>query len=330
MTGLDLIIFDMDGLMFDTERVAFAAWSEAASGFGYTIDEGLFIKTLGLNEENTRAFYQGHFGESFPVERVQEERFLIGERMINQGGVPLKDGLLELLDFIEGKNIKKAVATSTSRERAVGLLELARVNDRFDRVLCGDEIERSKPEPEMFLKAASRLGCPPGRCLVLEDSETGILAAHRAGMKSIMVPDMKEPSEEIKQMCFKQITNLREVRIYLEHYFKSFLPQVDQLRKMYAEFLELPFPEQPEDDFLGDLFTDEFILIDLHVAGIVSSFLNGTRVDKKLIYIDEEFNKNLNSFKPKNLNDERDLSSIKDRKKRLDRMVSLVLRLYDQ
>lgn len=216
MKKLELIIFDMDGLMFDTERIAFISWKKAASDYGYEIDEQLFKKTVGVNLEGTKKIYLTHFGEKFPIEIIKDERFKMAENLIKQNGVPIKNGLHELLDYLSEVNIKRAVATSTNRERATTLLKMAGIDTCFDYIMCGDEIENSKPHPEIFLRVAEKLGCLPERCIVLEDSEVGIQAAYRAGMIPIMIPDMKEPEEEIKKIIHKQFCSLLDVKTLLE------------------------------------------------------------------------------------------------------------------
>jgi HAD superfamily hydrolase (TIGR01509 family) len=214
MKEIELIIFDMDGLMFDTERPAFIAWKEAAACCGYEVDDVIYKRTIGSNAQRTREIYLQHFGEAFPYERVREELRNLRSHA-KETGVPIKDGLYELLDYLKKTKVKKAVATSTSRERALELLAKAGVIGYFDYVLCGDEIKESKPHPEIFLKVAGQLGCSPEKCLVLEDSEAGILAAHAAGMLPIMVPDMKQPEEEIKVLLYKQLLSLHDVKSFL-------------------------------------------------------------------------------------------------------------------
>lgn len=216
MRELDLIIFDMDGLMFDTERMAFASWQEAAVRQGYRMDRETYLKIVGVNIRKSKEILLTHFGQDFPVDRIRDEGFKITDGIIRLKGVPIKDGLHELLGYLAKSGIKKAVATSTSRERALALLKMAGIETCFDYVLCGDEIENSKPHPEIFLKVAAKLGCLPERCLVLEDSEMGILAAYEAGIPSILVPDMKEPSAEIRALPLKQMASLHDVRSFLE------------------------------------------------------------------------------------------------------------------
>lgn len=217
----ELIIFDMDGLMFDTEKISFISWRDSAARYGYQIDDEIFRKTIGANLISTKDIYFKHFGSSFPIEEIISERVRISDEIIRLNGVPIKKGLYELLDYFSQINIKKAVATSTSRKRALNLLKLAGIDGEFDYVLCGDQIEKSKPDPEIFLKVSDKLGCSPKKCLVLEDSEAGIEAAYKAGMFSIMIPDMKEPNELTETLILKKLDNLLDVKYFLEEFFST-------------------------------------------------------------------------------------------------------------
>lgn len=214
----ELIIFDMDGLMFDTEKISYISWRDAAARYGYQIDDEIFGKTIGANLTSIKDIYFKYFGNSFPIEEILSERVRIAEEIIELNGVPIKKGLYDLLYYLSQSNIKKAVATSTSRKRALNLLKLAGIDSYFDYILCGDEIEKSKPDPEIFLKVSDKLGCSPQKCLVLEDSEAGIEAAYKAGMFPIMIPDMKEPNELTKTLIFKRMDNLLDVKYFLEEF----------------------------------------------------------------------------------------------------------------
>jgi HAD superfamily hydrolase (TIGR01509 family) len=211
----------MDGLMFDTEKISFISWRDAAARYGYQIDDEIFRKTIGANLISTKDIYFKHFGSSFPIEEIISERVRISDEIIRLNGVPIKKGLYELLDYLNRSNIKKAVATSTSRKRALNLLKLSGIDGVFDYVLCGDEIEKSKPDPEIFLKVSYKLGCSPKRCLVLEDSEAGIESAYKAGMFPIMIPDMKEPNELTETLIFKKMDSLLDVKYFLEEFFST-------------------------------------------------------------------------------------------------------------
>lgn len=162
-----------------------------------------------------------YFGNSFPIEEIINDRFRIAEEIVKSKGVPVKKGLYDLLDYLKQSSIKKAVATSTSRKRALNLLKMANIDKCFDYILCGDEIERSKPEPEIYLKVSDKLACSPEKCLVLEDSEAGITAAYIAGMLPIMIPDMKEPDDKTQTLLFKKMNSLLDVKYFLEDFFNT-------------------------------------------------------------------------------------------------------------
>ncbi|MCL6459891.1 MAG: HAD family phosphatase [Gorillibacterium sp.] len=213
---IQLVIFDMDGLMFDTEHVSFLSWRDAADRHGYEITLDLFKQTIGTNAASTREFYLTHFGLACPIDMIYESRYQIADEYLAVQGVPVKQGLYELLDYLALCQIPRVVATSSSRIRATRLLEMAKVNIYMNGMVCGDEVERSKPDPQIFLKAAALAGCRPDQCLVLEDSEAGVRAAHQAGMIAIMVPDLKKPDEAIKSLLYKECRSLLDVKALLE------------------------------------------------------------------------------------------------------------------
>jgi len=213
---IELIIFDLDGLMFDSEKISFISWREAAMQYGYNIDDELFGKTIGGNISRAKEIYLNHFGNSFPIEEIINERAKISEEIVKSKGVPVKKGLYDLLDYLNQCNVKKAVASSGSRKRIINFLKIADIDKCFDYILCGDEIEKSKPDPEIFLKVCDKLECLPEKCLVLEDSESGIIAAYKAGMIPIMIPDIKEPTDETQALIFKKMNSLLDVKCFLE------------------------------------------------------------------------------------------------------------------
>jgi HAD superfamily hydrolase (TIGR01509 family) len=151
----------------------------------------------------------------FPIGEARRLRIQHTEETVARNGVPIKEGLGELLDLLDRSGVMKAVATSTERTRALSLLTLAGVLNRFDAVVCGDEVERGKPHPDIFLAAAAKLGRSPIDCMVLEDSESGLTAAHRAGMRPVLVPDLKAPSQEALALAFRVFPTLTEVQGFL-------------------------------------------------------------------------------------------------------------------
>lgn len=208
LSNIELIIFDMDGLMFDTETVSYEAWVNAAAYYNFHITKDLFERTIGTNLNKTREILVNNFGERFPFELVRDKRMAISKEIVETKGVVIKKGLYELLEYLEAKKYKMAVATSTSRSRATKLLQSANVDKYFECILCGDEIENSKPNPEIFIKVSEKLNCNVQNCVVLEDSENGILAAKNAGMIPILIPDIIQPSMEIEQLAFLKLDNL--------------------------------------------------------------------------------------------------------------------------
>lgn len=209
------VIFDMDGLMFDTERIAIEAWQRAGQACHCEIPEPLIIQSVGRNIHDTRVLFTQALGSSLNFDRARALRIQYAADIIEQRGVPLKDGLFELLDVLERYDMFTAVATSTERTRADMLLQKAQVSPRFDVVVCGDEVSRGKPAPDIFLLAAERLQVSPHHCLVLEDSESGVRAAANANMRPVMIPDIKPPSQDMLTIVEHIFPTLHAVASYI-------------------------------------------------------------------------------------------------------------------
>ena len=219
MENLKLVIFDMDGLIFDTERLSYESWKEAAKEFNIDFDLNLLYKLLGTNHESVRNTLHNEFENKINVDNYIMERNNIYLSKIVNGEVEKKKGNEELLKYLTDKNIKKAVATSSNREIAYKLLKDAGIYDYYDYILCGDEVKKSKPNPEVFLRVAEKLDIPANQCMVLEDSEAGTIAASRARMTPVIIPDLKNPSEDIEKLAFKKLNNLEEVINLIEDSF---------------------------------------------------------------------------------------------------------------
>lgn len=219
------VLFDMDGLMLDTERLAHRAWTQAMMERGYTLDESAYLRLIGRTIADVQSILSEVFGDSIPYAEIYARRRVLYDAEIAAKGVAIKPGLLELLDFLEEHKVPKAVASSTHRAGVVMKLTLAGVADRFPVLVGGDQVERGKPEPDLFLEAARQLGFAPRNCLVLEDSEAGILAAHRAGMLPVMVPDMKQPDADTDRMAYRVVPSLHEVIPLVETFLHEGLPR---------------------------------------------------------------------------------------------------------
>ena len=208
------IIFDMDGLMIDTERLALKAWQLAGADFGFPISDDIFITMVGRNRRDSDCILVEIFGSDFPVDAVRKKRRTYVDGWIDEGKLAVKSGLLELLSFLDEISMPKAVATSTGYERAVYKLSLTNLLAHFPIVVGGDQIQKGKPAPDIFLAAAMRLGVLPEGCLVLEDSDAGIQAAYDAGMTPVMIPDMKPPSEKSLTFAHRIFGGLGEFHSY--------------------------------------------------------------------------------------------------------------------
>lgn len=210
------VIFDMDGLMFDTERLSTIFWRQTGEEFGVDVPEEFTYCFRGRNPAAIREAFLERYGADFDYERFREIRTRLQYDYIREKGVPFKKGLMELLDYLQKKGIKAAVATSTDRKLADTMLERAGVRGYFDAFAYGDMVERSKPHPDVFLRAAEELGIPVKECLVLEDSIAGVEAGKAAGGYIIHIPDLIEVPEEVKEGITAQYDSLDEVIGWLE------------------------------------------------------------------------------------------------------------------
>ncbi len=211
---IQAVIFDMDGVIFDSERIICELWDELAKEYQLDGIEELMIKCIGINDAATNALFLEKYGEDFPYEDFKK---IISKRYHERydgGRLPMKDGVKELLFFLKGNGIKTALASSTKVQTVVNQLKDAGIYECFDVVIGGDMVGRSKPNPDIFLHAAKELGVDAKEAYIIEDSYNGIKAAHAACAKPIMVPDLIEPNDEIKALCHKIFTNLSEVKDY--------------------------------------------------------------------------------------------------------------------
>jgi HAD superfamily hydrolase (TIGR01509 family) len=209
------VIFDMDGLMLDTEPVAARAWTDAADRLGLPFDHAVTRRMIGRNFPDCRMLIREHHGDDYPVDALMSGWHAAYDAIIEREGLVVKEGLFELLDWLEAQAIPKAVATSTRRSRAQAKLERIGVAQRFATLVGGDEIARGKPAPDIFLEVAARLAADAGACLVLEDSEPGVRGALAAGMAAIVVPDLHAPSDALVAAGPLVLSTLHEVRAHL-------------------------------------------------------------------------------------------------------------------
>jgi len=198
---IQAVIFDMDGLMFDTERIAYDGYQKASDEMGFPFSIDFYKQMCGLSSSKGRELFNQWYNGSFDYHKAEGICFAYMNSYLTTNPVPLKKGLMELLIYLKDNSYPTAIATSTSRQDALKLWQSSGVHDYFKESVCGDEVQNGKPDPEIFLTAAKKLQKDPSECLVLEDSYNGIRSAYASGAFACMVPDMCEPIPEITQLC---------------------------------------------------------------------------------------------------------------------------------
>lgn len=209
------VIFDMDGLMFDTERVFVKAWDYAGEKMGLGKTGYMSIKTLGMSAVLYRKVWIEEFGDRYDEDALRKYTKEFLSEYYTQNRVAVKKGLYILLDYLKEEGYKLAVASSSPKWEVEKHLKDTNVYDYFDAVVCGDMVENSKPNPDIYLTACELLQEEPDNCYALEDSKNGLLAAYRAGCKAIMIPDLWQPDEEIEGIILSKFNDLEEVKEFL-------------------------------------------------------------------------------------------------------------------
>ena len=204
------VAFDMDGLIFDTERLYRSSFVSAAVDCGYVLGEDVCRRTAGLTWVQSRAVLLDHFGAGFPADTFFERVVRHFDRLAD-AQLELKPGVVQLLDLLDRLRLPRCIATSSSHATVQSHLAVHGLTNRFDVVIAHGDYLASKPSPEPFLTAARRLGVDPALCLALEDSHNGVRAAHAAGMMTIMVPDLLKPTEEMRAKCVRVSDTLHDV-----------------------------------------------------------------------------------------------------------------------
>lgn len=208
---IQAVIFDMDGLMFDTERLLAEAVAQAGKELGIPGIREFARRLAGVCLAEERRMFSERYGPDFPFDGLTRRKRELMDAWIRKNGVPVKPGLLELLRALKAEGYRTAVATSTAQKRAAGYLEQTGAAAYLDHAVYGDMLEKSKPDPDIYLKTAAALGVAPEACMALEDSPVGIRSAHDAGMRTVMVPDLVEPDGELEKLTFACVPTLSEV-----------------------------------------------------------------------------------------------------------------------
>lgn len=206
------VIFDMDGLMLDTESIAKSCWARAFAATGLAMPHELYLSMIGRNKRDGAELLRDAFGPGFDFEETYAQCSVFYEEHVSRHGTPLKPGVRELLEELSALRVPLAVATSTRNPKARQRLEQAGLLHYFSVVVAGNEITRGKPAPDIYLEAARLLGIDPAQSFALEDSHAGVRAAHAAGLKVIMVPDLLPSTEEMAKLAHRVAISLHEAR----------------------------------------------------------------------------------------------------------------------
>ena len=209
---ISAFIFDLDGVIFDSERAVFNEWKLIAEKYGFPNLEEPYAKCIGVNAATCRQIFLDYYGADFPYDVYCEERRRNFREKYGHGRLPLKPGVIELLESLKQKGFLTGIASSTRTETVREEIRDAGLLTYFAVLVGGDQVERSKPAPDIFLKAAENLGAQPGKCCVIEDSYNGILAASAAGMFPVMVPDLLPPNDEMRGKAGLIANSLVEIR----------------------------------------------------------------------------------------------------------------------
>jgi beta-phosphoglucomutase-like phosphatase (HAD superfamily) len=213
---LSAVIFDMDGLLLDTEAIFKLSWKYAAQVCGYDLPDEVFLRMIGRTRPESEEILREVFGHGCVPADFSKSCDAYHEKYVREHGIPLKTGVDAMLDWCDARHLPRAIATSTGWTTALTRLEQTGLRPRFGPVITGDRVSRGKPDPEIYSLAAAALGVTPQSCLALEDSYNGVRAAHAAGMTVYMVPDLLAPTAEMVRLANGIFPSLPAVLEYLE------------------------------------------------------------------------------------------------------------------
>lgn len=251
LDDFDAVIFDMDGLLLDTETVSMRTFLETCDAFGVAVDVPTYKQSIGTTAEDTRKMFAPLIGgdEAYRAFRKVWSARYYADAV--EKPVPVKPGVFAILKWLASTGIPIALATSTSSSIAPTKLAHANLTAFFPIVVTGDLVENGKPAPDIFLLAAEKLGIDPSKCLVFEDSDNGVRAAIGAGMSAIQVPDLVQPSDEVRGLGHRVVPSLFAAQMLLKGLAPSDVSirplQLDDAAQV-LELIELCFPEMAAED----------------------------------------------------------------------------------
>ena len=205
------ILFDMDGLVLDSEILYTRFWREAAAALGYpmTIEQSLGMRSLG--KKQGQPYLESLFGPGIDYTTLRSKRIELMDAYVEEHGVPPKPSIFELLDYLESQDIPSAITSSSPMDSIIQHLSAVNLLHRFRKLCSGHDIPNTKPAPDIYLLGAEKLGLDPRECLALEDSPTGILSAYRAGCLPVMIPDLDQPGQNVLPLLYAKADSLADI-----------------------------------------------------------------------------------------------------------------------
>ncbi len=210
------VLFDMDGVILDSEKLYARFWAEGCAFFGYPMTHQQALGMRSLNAQAGQAYLSSLFGEEIRYDAVRAKRIERMDAYVAEKGIEAKPGVYELLDCLQKMGIPYAITTASPTDRIQDHLGRLGLYHRFDHICSAKQVPQGKPEPDIYLFGAETIGIPPENCLALEDSYTGLLSAHRAGCMASIVPDLDQPDEKILDLAFGQFDSLADVIPFLQ------------------------------------------------------------------------------------------------------------------
>ncbi len=205
-----MILFDMDGTLFDTEKHYQWAWRKAIADAGYELDASEVLKLRSLGAPYNVAQFQEWFGEDVDYHAIRQERMNLMKNMLTNE-IPVKPQVPQTLEKLRQMGYSMAVVTATGQEQAVSNLKLAGLLTFFDRVISASMVKRGKPAPDVYLHACEVLEVQPENCYAVEDSPNGVMSAHAAGCRTIMIPDLTQPDAELSRLLYRKLDSFEEL-----------------------------------------------------------------------------------------------------------------------
>ena len=205
------VLFDMDGVVLDTEKLYARFWAEAAHALGYPMTYEQALGMRSLNSAAGQVKLESYFGPGVSRAEMRKKRVELMDAYVAQFGVEAKPGIHELLDYLKGQGIRTAIATSSPMERAKSYLDSLGLTAKFGCICSGHDVAQGKPAPDIYLKAAASIDVPPENCLAIEDAPAGIESAHRAGCWPVLVPDLDGSNEEMRKTLYAEANSLLDI-----------------------------------------------------------------------------------------------------------------------